>query len=357
MSNKVVFSNAELYEKVFPGNLASLIIEGYWDNVQYTDEPVDTTGLNFKAVYDNKCIQNVNVSISPSSWGSTAGSQTVTFSYTEDGVTKSVSRTVNVEASSVGPDPVLNNNDWATIKSVADSGTAAQYWSVGDYKEVSVAAGKVDNMNAVAGTYRAVIIGINHNPTYENPNSIDFAVGQDTNGVDICFRDGGTGVRMNASNTTAGGWTGSQMYLTYLPQFYNLLSGNTGLQEAMIVPKKYTHNYTGGSGNNSATYVTLSENASYKMFLMAEFEIFGSRSYANSYEQNKQMQYAYYSSSGLAKSKIRYRTDTGAASVWWERSASCYGSTTNYFCYVITSGGAFYANASYARGLCPCFRV
>jgi len=97
MSNKVVFSNAELYEKVLPGELTSLIIEGYWDNPQYTGGDVDTTGLTFKAVYDNRCIQVISPVISPTSWSTVPGDQTATFSYTYNGVTKTATKTATVE--------------------------------------------------------------------------------------------------------------------------------------------------------------------------------------------------------------------------------------------------------------------
>lgn len=331
--------------------IESLSISGDWTNAQYTGSPVDYTGLTFTVTYNNGTTASVTpTSISPSVWGSTEGEQTCTFTYEENKFRVSASKSASVEMKT------LNQYTWSEIKSIADAGTAGQYWSVGDYKEVSVAAGTVDQMSVVAGTYRAVIIGINHNPTYENPNSIDFAIGQNTSSTDIIFYNS-TGVRMNMSNVTTGGWTGSQMYLIYLPQFYNLLSGNTGLQSAMIAPKKWTNNVGGGSGADIEANVTLSENASYKMFLMAEYEILGTRTYANSYEQNKQMQYAYYSSSGLAKSKKRYKTDTGAAYYWWERSALCTTTSTGYFCYVNRYGDASGSGANSAYGLCPCFRV
>ena len=35
-------------------------------------------------------------------------------------------------------DPVLANNDWATIKAVCEAGEAGNYWSLGDYKTTQV---------------------------------------------------------------------------------------------------------------------------------------------------------------------------------------------------------------------------
>ena len=37
-----------------------------------------------------------------------------------------------------GVDPVLNNNDWATIRAVSDASQGANYWSVGDTKTITI---------------------------------------------------------------------------------------------------------------------------------------------------------------------------------------------------------------------------
>lgn len=279
----------------------------------------------------------------------------------------------------------LNDNSWSTIHTVAQRGTAANYWSVGDYKNVSVASGTVDQMTVNANTYRAVILGFNHNPDWEDEYGIDFCIGQNTSGNDILFFNS-KGVRMTTSADTPGGWVGSAMYTTFLPQFYNLLSENEGLQSAMIAPKKWTHNAQSGTGNQSEANVTLSGDkpgdAAYKLFLLSEFEVFGALSEprASSYEPPKQAQYAYYSSSGLGKSKVRYRTDDGSAFHWWERSMRVYSNAAFYQkCYACgvhkdgtarsfnTNGNgtgskgidqdSHYFGVNGAGGLVPCFRV
>ena len=86
---------------------------------------------------------------------------------------------------------------------------------------------------------------------------------------------------------------------------------------------------------------------------MAEFEIFGSRSYANSAEKNYQKQYDYYKA---GNSKIKYRhNSTSSTAFWWERSPYYYDSIN--FCFVNTSGYAGYYYALYSIGLAPAFRV
>ena len=87
------------------------------------------------------------------------------------------------------------------------------------------------------------------------------------------------------------------------------------------------------------------------LVLYAEFEVFGSRSGANSYEQNYQVQYPYYQA---GNSKVAYKHNALDTAVWWWlRSPACsYGSS---FRAVGTSGGGtdYYANTS--GGVAPGF--
>lgn len=109
---------------------------------------------------------------------------------------------------------------------------------------------------------------------------------------------------------------------------------------------KYSDN-TGG-GSNTASYVTATTDW---LFLLAEFEYHGSRSYANSAEQNYQQQYAYYQA---GNSKVHYRHDnTGTAVIAWCRSVTA--STSSGFCRVYTDGTAINASADYSRAVAPGF--
>lgn len=110
----------------------------------------------------------------------------------------------------------------------------------------------------------------------------------------------------------------------------------------------YTDNTAGGS--DTASYVTKSVDY---LPLLAEFEIFGSRSYANSAEKNYQKQYDYYKA---GNSKIKYRhNSTSSTALWWERSP--YYGNSYHFCYVDTNGYAYTSGARYSFGLAPAFRV
>ena len=105
-----------------------------------------------------------------------------------------------------------------------------------------------------------------------------------------------------------------------------------------------------GGGSDSASYVTATQD---ELYLLAEFEIFGARTYANSAERNHQQQYAYYVA---GNSKIKYRHDsTASAAWWWERSvdaANPYG-----FCRVYTGGTASAYTAFNPYGLAVAFKV
>ena len=84
---------------------------------------------------------------------------------------------------------------------------------------------------------------------------------------------------------------------------------------------------------------------------MAEFEIFGARTYANSAEQSKQAQYDYFKA-GNPKVFYKHSATTTAVDAWLRSPGAGYSSR---FCSVNTSGTASYGNASYSRGVAPGF--
>ena len=120
------------------------------------------------------------------------------------------------------------------------------------------------------------------------------------------------------------------------------------LRAVMKSVTKYTDN-TGNSSNVSKNVTATSD----YLFLLAEFEMQGARSYANQYEQNSQAQYDYFKA---GNSKIAYRhTATGTAVWWWLRSSDYLGS--DRFCYVNTEGGSYFAFAPWSGGVLPGFCV
>lgn len=254
------------------------------------------------------------------------------------------------------PDPVLNDNSWEDIQRAAQLGVASDTWNVGDRKEITL------NGTCRARTFNnykvyAYILGFNHNAALEGNNTITFQIGFDalSGGNHIALTDNyGSpwtylqGVRefcMNTTNTNAGGWSSSFMRNTVIPAFINCLPSD--LQSALKAVNKYTDN-TGNSSNVQAN-VTATQD---KVFLLAEYEIFGSRDYANQYEQNSQAQYDYYKN---GNSKIMYNDKTSTAIPWWERSAF-YNDSAD-FCDVRSNGNADLDGASSSYGFAPAFVV
>lgn len=304
----------------------------------------------------------------------TTGNTTITVSCTAGtNYTAPSSQSVTVEAKFVSS--VLNENDWSVIKSVADASQGANYWAVGDRKAVTV-NGTVGTQ-AINGTYYVYILGFDHNSSREG-TGITFGTFKTalSGGTDIClvdshYNDYSTGgqkwFNMNhSSNTNSGGWKGCDLRYDVLgstnsnnndagtttatsPVSGTLMAALPSDLRAVMKPMNIYTDNTGG-GSNTASYVTKSVDY---LPLLAEYEIFGTRSYANSAEQNYQAQYQYYKN---GNSKVKYRhSSTSSTADWWERSPFYYNSS--YFCSVTTGGTAYYSAARYSSGLAPAFRV
>ena len=111
---------------------------------------------------------------------------------------------------------------------------------------------------------------------------------------------------------------------------------------------KYTDNTGGGSTAASAVTATTDY-----FFLLSEYEVFGSISYANSNESSKQAQYAYYSA---GNSKIKYKHNgTSTAALWWLRSP--FASTSATFVVVGAGGTVGNRAAGISLGFAPGFCV
>lgn len=304
---------------------------------------------------------------------------TAVFTVTETGTytivaTKSgqsVSGTVNVVSSTTTyaltlyfVSSTLNNNEWSVIKSVSDAGQGASYWSIGDRKAVTLngTVGKLSLSNVM--TY-AFIIGFNHNASVEGANRIHFQLAKTalSGGTDVCLCDSSynsavstTGYfSMNSSRTNSGGWASSQMRTNVCGTSLSSYSGTiiavipAALRAVLKSVTKYTDN-TANGGGSTASYVT--ETTDY-FFLLSEFEVFGSISYGNTNEKNKQAQYAYYSA---GNSKIKYKHDgTSTAVIWWLRSP--FASISTNFVIVYTGGTVVSSSADYSCGFAPGFCV
>ena len=263
----------------------------------------------------------------------------------------------------------LNEYTWDEIRQISDANKAKEYgFKPGDTKTIHV-EGTVGTL-AVNNDYNVFILGINHN----GEQGITFGTFKTSDGIDVCLCDsayGGyssttTDFHMNPSDSNSGGWNKSAMRY-YILGSTNNQNGNAtsdctinpvknslmaALPEdlrAVLKPMTIYSDNTGG-GSDTASYVTTTVDY---LPLLSEYEVQGTRSYANSAEQNHQAQYQYYKN---GNSKIKYKHNgTSTAAYWWLRSV--YATDSDFFCYVWTDGSASIGYADHCYGVAPCFKV
>ena len=248
---------------------------------------------------------------------------------------------------------VLDENSWHVIKLVSSLGTGANYWAVGDCKQITMNGKVSDGLTLTNYSAWVYIIGFNHNAEREG-NGIAFQGFKATkNGTPVCLTDSvysssqtsGTWFNMNNERTNAGGWQASLMRKNVMPLIKAAFPADL---QAVIKPSTIYTDNTGGGTTGVVPTATQDE-----VFLLAEYEVFGSITYASKQESNYLKQYSYYSA---GNSKVNYKhNDTSAASRWFERSTYSRGITR--FCSVSTSGTSNYYYADNSNGVSPAFKV
>ena len=244
----------------------------------------------------------------------------------------------------------LNATSWATIKQISDAGAGANFWAIGDCKQITMNGRVSDGLTLTNYTTWVFIIGFNHNAEREG-NGITFQGFKATkNGTPVCLTDSGynskktsgTWFNMNNTNTNSGGWQTSLMRKNVMPLIKAAFPS-----DLQAVIKQSTIFTAQGSGNGDCT-ATQDE-----VFLLAEYEVFGSNAWASTQEPNYLKQYSYYSA-GNSKKKYRHNA-TGTASRWWWRSSGSYSPSA--FCCADTDGDASFYNCFYPLGVSPAFKV
>ena len=295
----------------------------------------------------------------------TLGSWTITATKGDDSTSEAINATEYKDYTLTLDyvNPVLDKNEWKVIKKVADADKGANYWAVGDTKRITL-NGKVGATTISNLKVDAFIIGFNHNSGKEGSNRIHFLLGKIGGKfvglVDSYYDPSGYATTsgaftMNTSDTNSGGWAKTQMRSTVLgaasdptnPTANTLLAAlPADLRAVMKSVTKYTDN-TGG-GSNSASAVTATTDY---LWLLAEFEVFGSRTYANSSEPSSQAQYEYFKA---GNSKIAYKHSAAETAAAWRLRSPYY---TNYsgFCAVDSGGGAYIYDANRSLALVPGF--
>ena len=276
--------------------------------------------------------------------GKKNGSATVTIAVAESTKYTAISQTVSISVTADIPVNMLSGRTLADVQSIFQNGQGANYFKAGDYFDITFPTAITMDANSIAAnsTWRVVCLGIDHNSSKEGTNCGHFCIGKTTDGKEIHF----VGHKMNSTDTNSGGWNSSAMKSWLNGTFYNALPSD--LKNVITACTKYTDN-TGGGSNTSGNVTSTSQ----KIWLLAEFEVFGVRSYANQYEQNSQAQYDYYKN---GNSKVRYNHGSqSSTNSWWLRSPF-YSSNSNNFCYVnYSSAGTSYAYNTF--GVVPCFTI
>lgn len=246
----------------------------------------------------------------------------------------------------------LNANSWEMIKAVSDAGQGANYWSVGDTKDVTL-SGTWQSLNVSNVTVKAFIVGFDHNSAVEGEHRIHFLMGKIGTAM-VAFFDSqygnqtsGAHFTMNTANTNSDGWEASRMRKTVLGNSNtpdNPLQGSlmAVLPEGLLAVMKPVTKWTQNRSLTATTDYT---------FLMAEFEIFGVQKNANNAEKSKQAQYDYFKA---GNPKVFYKhSETTTRGNAWLRSPGANVSTQ--FCIVNTAGLAAAYPASASFGVAPGF--
>ena len=259
----------------------------------------------------------------------TLGSQAVTVSYTERGVTKTASFTVSVSVKIVtwasGTDQEI-----ADMVAAHDAGTLnlQDYWAVGQERSVSLAAMAATGVGESHAAQTVTLVLSNAGgKTLENGKACAFQVDQKHSLSEAGY--------MNSSDTNSGGWNGSARRTWCNGAYRNAIP-------ATLRPifKKFKNLSGTGGGSSSGTQETLDYFA-----LRAEVEIFGSTTYSVAGEGSQVQLYK------TASNRVKKLGNAGSAYGWWERSPRSGGSA--YFCRVVSDGTASLSFASYSSGLAP----
>lgn len=273
----------------------------------------DSTGMVVTATYDTgKTKEVTGFTFSPQTFSS-AGTKTVTISYTENGVTKTA--TLSVTVIQVGN---FATSTWAEIKAAVQAGIngldLSEYWAVGDTKSVTLTTNE---------TIELQIAGFNHD-TYS-----DGVTAPVTLVMKNCLN---TIAKMNSSDINTGGYPASAMKTWVENNIYNKLPSDLKAIVAPVKKKCYTT-------YNQAS--SLSE-ANYNVWLLAEAEVFDSVSYTVG--NGEGTKYPIFTDNASRIKKVN-----GSASYWWLRSA--FSSSSAYFVNVISDGDVYGYSASRSRGV------
>lgn len=322
-------------------------------SIAITTQPTTTTydkgdklslsGMVVKATYTSGAVEEVTsmCTSSPASGAtlSTLGDQTVTITYTENGVTKTASFTVTVNVKTVAWS-TGSDADIVAMVEAADAGLIdlGDYWAVGQERTVSLPAMAATNVGETHAAQTVTLVLLNKGgKTLANGSECSFIVG-----LKDSLNEAGY---MNSSSTNSGSWENSKRRAWCNNEFKTAML-STGIGAIFKQHKNITASSYNGSTNTTSTDW---------FALAAGKEVFGSEyssgtsyggGYSNYYEAKALSQFSYYTDSSH-----RVKKRNGSANDWWERSP--HYNHSSYFCRVYSDGSANNGGASYGNGLAP----
>lgn len=304
---------------------------------------LDLAGMVVTATYTSKATEVVTGSCTASPAAGTSlttlGSQTVTISYIESGVTKTASFTVSVNVKIVtwagGTDQEI-----ADMIAAADAGliNLQDYWAVGQERRVNLSAMEATGVGEshVAQVVTMVLMNAGGKtlatPTPDGRTECNYIVGL-KNG--LANGTSGEFGHMNSTNTNVGGWKNSARRTWCNSVFKNSIPA-----ALRSIFKPFINKSGTGNGSTSGT-----ENTTDTFALPAEIEVFGSTTYSVAGEGS---QFQWYKTAG---NRVKKCGDSGSANGWWERSPR--SGFSNGFCFVLSDGAAYVIGASSSYLIAP----
>ncbi len=343
----IVYGNKTLSQPITVNKvLSSISLTGPTKTNYNKGETLNLNGLVVTAHYNSGATENVtSYTTNPANGATlnTLGNQSVTVSYTVNGVTKTATFEIKVGVKTVTWAGGTDSEVQAMIEA-AHAGVIklSDYWAVGDTRTVSLSAGT--NSAGTAIPAQNVELVLAHKPT----STSYYGGGEFIINQKHCLT---VTNYMNSTNTNNGSFNGSAMasflnnsstgYLKMLP---------TWLSSVLLNAKVITAQTYNGTTNQTSTH---------KVFLPAGKEVFGTDAssgtsygggYSNYTEANALEQWDWFKTSAN-----RIKQVNGSNNYWWERSPNYNGG--NGFCYVHYDGGAGSYIAGYSYGVAPAMLI
>ena len=311
---------------------------GWWVDVDVTGATVTVTadGVAY-AITDGRATvpqtaQSIDIDVTyPSGYDTSITLNGVTV--TQFPITGLPARDYVLEGMAYDPSSV--GVDWATDN-----------WQL--IKNTSIAGQVATVYGSQVGATRQITLTDNTTMTIRLSNADDTMYarsdGSGTTGLCMefvdCFPDAW---QMNTSNTNAGGWNACQMRTVRMAQLFDLLPSDlAAVIETADIP-------TANNGTGTVSVIDSED----KLFLLAEKEVFGTRTYSVAAEADALTQWAWYATHNTNADRVKKRN--GSASYWWLRSP--FSGDSSIFCDVNSSGSADYSYARYSLGVSPGFVI